>query len=85
MVDKDVAGAVVFEVGDLHAVGVSYLLRLEGCIDGVHLNYSFGLLSLQEKGRNGRGSVCSCVLETQGSTTSSLQTVTAYLPSLLLL
>lgn len=38
MVDEDVAGTVVFEVGDLQAVGVSYLLRLEGCIDGVHLD-----------------------------------------------
>lgn len=38
MVDEDVAGAVVFEVGDLQAVGVSYLLRLEGCVDGVHLD-----------------------------------------------
>lgn len=51
MVDKDVAGAVVFEVGDLQAVGVSYLLRLEGCVHGVHLQYCFGLLSLQERGR----------------------------------
>lgn len=50
MVDEDVAGAVVFEVGDLQAVGVSYLLRLEGRVDGVHLDHCFGLLSLQERG-----------------------------------
>lgn len=47
MVDEDVAGTVVLEVGDLHAVWVSYLLWLESCIDGVHLDDCFGLLSLQ--------------------------------------
>lgn len=55
MIDEDVAGAVVFEVGDLQAVGVSYLLRLEGGIDCVHLDHCFGLLSLQEGQRRGGG------------------------------
>lgn len=48
MVDEDISGAIVFEVGDLQAVGVSYLLWLEGCIDGVYFYHCFGLLSLQE-------------------------------------
>lgn len=53
VVEKDVAGAVVFEVGDLQAVGVSDLLWLEGCVDGVHLDHSFGLLGLQGGGGGG--------------------------------
>lgn len=47
VVHKDAAGAVVFEVGDLQAVGVSDLLGLEGCVDAVDLDYRFGLLRLR--------------------------------------
>lgn len=46
VVDEDVPGAVVFQVGDLKAVGVPDLLRLEGGVDGVHLDHCFGLLCL---------------------------------------
>lgn len=49
MVDKDVAGPAVFDVGDLKAVRISDLLRLEYCVDAVHLHYRFGLLGLQEE------------------------------------
>ncbi len=63
VVDKDVPCAVVFQVGDLQAVGVSYLLRLEGCVDGVHLDYSFGLLSLHGRGRKAvEVGVCVCAV-----------------------
>lgn len=47
MVDKDAAGAVVFEEGELQAVGVPRLLWLEGGVDGVHLDHCFGLFSLE--------------------------------------
>lgn len=46
MVEEDVACAEVFEVSDLKAVRISDFLRLEGRIDGIHLNYGFRLLSL---------------------------------------
>lgn len=46
VVDEDVPGAVVFQVGDLKAVGIPDLLRLEGGVDGVHLDHCFGLLCL---------------------------------------
>ena len=63
MVDKDVAGAVVFEVGDLQTVGVSDFLGLEGNIDGVHLDYCFGLSRLQrEREEGGRAREGMCVL-----------------------
>ena len=69
MVDEDVARAVVFEVGDLQAVGVSDLLRLEGGVDGVHFDHCFGLLSLRKEGGRRRGKRrCFSVLEMQGST-----------------
>ena len=61
VVDEHVAGAVVFEVGDLQTVGVSYLLGLEGCVNAVHLDDSFGLLSLHEREETeGRRAVCVC-------------------------
>lgn len=60
MVDKDVSGAEVFEVGDLQAIGISYLFWLEGCIDCVHLDYCLRLLSLREDGRE-KGNGCLCV------------------------
>lgn len=67
VVEEDVAGAVVFEVGDLQAVGVSDLLRLEGGVDAVHLDHSFGLLGLREGERQEkekrRGKRCLCELE----------------------
>lgn len=47
VVDKNVAGAVVSEVRDLQAVGVSNFLWLEGCIDGIHFNHGFWFLCLQ--------------------------------------
>lgn len=49
MVDKDVAGPAVFDVGDLKAIRVPDLLRLECCVDAVHLHCRFGLLGLQEE------------------------------------
>lgn len=56
VVDEDAAGAVVFEVGDLQAVGVSDLLGLEGGVDAVDLDDRLGLLRLQrhtkEQGSN---------------------------------
>lgn len=58
MEDKDVAGAVVFEVGDLQTIGVSCLLWLEGCIDGVDLDHCFGLFSLKKRWSKGNGDVC---------------------------
>lgn len=48
MVDEDVAGAVLFEVGDLQAVGVSDLLGLEGGVDAVDLDCRFRLLRLKQ-------------------------------------
>lgn len=61
MVDEHVAGAVVFEVGDLQTVGVSYLLGLEGRVHGVHLDDCFGLLSLHEREKTeSRKVVCVC-------------------------
>lgn len=61
VVDEHVAGAVVFEVGDLQTVGVSYLLGLEGRVHGVHLDDCFGLLSLQEREETeSRKVVCVC-------------------------
>lgn len=65
MVDKDVAGAVVFEVGDLQTVGVSDFLGLEGGIDGVHFEYCFGFSGLQQErevGGRARAGMCVCVL-----------------------
>lgn len=47
VVHKDVAGAVISQVRDLHAVGVPNLFRLEGCIDGVHFNHRLRFLCLQ--------------------------------------
>lgn len=49
MVHKDAAGAVVFEVGDLQAVGVPDLLGLEGGVDAVDLDDRFGLLRLRQR------------------------------------
>lgn len=62
MVDKDVAGAEVFEIGDLQAIGISYLFRLEGCIDCVHFDYCLGLLSLPERMEK-RKAMDSCVYQ----------------------
>ncbi len=47
VVDEDVSCHVVLQVGDLQAVGVSDLIRLEAGVDAVHLYNSFGFLSLQ--------------------------------------
>lgn len=63
VVDEDAAGAVVFEVGDLQAVGVSDLLGLEGGVDAVDLDYRFGLLRLQQRGREEGGSASRAKLE----------------------
>lgn len=54
MVHKDAAGAVVFEVGDLQAVGVPDLLGLEGRVDAIDLDYRFGLLRLRQRRSTGR-------------------------------
>lgn len=47
MVKEDVAGAVIFEIRNLQAVGMSDLVGLEGGVDAVHLDHRFGLLGLQ--------------------------------------
>lgn len=46
VIDEDVAGAVVLQVGDLQAVGVANLGRLEGGIQVLNLHDSLGLLGL---------------------------------------
>lgn len=46
VVDKDVASAVVLQVGDLQAVGVADLGWLEGGIQVLNLHDSLRLLSL---------------------------------------
>ena len=49
MVDKDVAGAVVLQVGDLQAVGVAHLGWLEGRIQVLNLHDGLRLLGLWRK------------------------------------
>lgn len=59
VVQEDVAGDVVLQVGDLKAVGVANLLWLEAGIYGVHLNCRFWFPGLvvwkgeQEAGKQG--------------------------------
>lgn len=40
MVNKKVSGVILHRVADLKAVSMSYLLRLEGCIQALHRNSS---------------------------------------------
>lgn len=49
MVDKDVAGAVVLQVGDLQAVGVANLGWLEGGVQMLDLHDGLGLLGLEAR------------------------------------
>lgn len=49
VVDKDVAGAVVLQVGDLQAVGVAYLGWLEGGVQMLDLHDGLGLLGLEAR------------------------------------
>lgn len=48
MVDKDVPGAVVSKVGDLQAVGVAYLSRLERSVQSLNLHHRLGVPRLGE-------------------------------------
>ena len=47
MVEEDVSCAVVLQVGDLQAVQVANLCRLEAGVDGVHLDQRLWLLALR--------------------------------------
>lgn len=49
VVDKDVAGAVVLQVGDLQAMGVADLGRLEGGVQMFDLHDGLGLLGLEAR------------------------------------
>lgn len=46
VVDKNVACAVVSQVRNLQAIGMSNFLWLEGCVDGVHFDHGFRFLCL---------------------------------------
>ena len=49
MVNKDVPGAVVLQVGDLQPMGVCHLGWLEVGIQSVDLHHSLGLPSLRSE------------------------------------
>lgn len=49
MVEEDVTSLVIFDIGDLQAIGVPNLLRLECGIDSVNFNSYFWFLGLKEK------------------------------------
>lgn len=47
MVDKYIPGLVVFEIGDLQAIGVPNLHWLERSIDDIYFNIDFGFSGLK--------------------------------------
>lgn len=47
MVDKYIPGLIVFEIGDLQAIGVPNLLWLERSIDDIYFNTDFGFFGLK--------------------------------------
>lgn len=47
MVDKYIPGLVVFEIGDLQAIGVPNLHWLECSIDDIYFNIEFGFFGLK--------------------------------------
>jgi len=47
MVDKYIPGLVVFEIGDLQAIGVPNLHWLERSIDDIYFNIDFGFFCLK--------------------------------------
>lgn len=47
MVDKYIPGLVVFEIGDLQAIGVSNLHWLERSINDIYFNIDFGFFGLK--------------------------------------
>lgn len=49
MVNKDVPGAVVLQIGDLQAVGRADFCRLENGIDTIYLHCCFRLFGLQNE------------------------------------
>lgn len=54
VVDEDVPGAVVLQVGDLQTARVPDLGRLEGGVQGLNLHHCFGLPGLDEDTGNVR-------------------------------
>lgn len=48
VINKNVPGAVVLQVGELQAVGGADLGRLECCVHRTDLHYRFGLSGLQK-------------------------------------
>lgn len=48
MVNKDISGAVVLQIGNLQAVGGADFSRLEGGVHAVDLHYRFGFSGLQK-------------------------------------
>lgn len=51
MVDKDVTGLVILEIGDLQAIGMPSLLWLECDVDSVNFNNYFWFFGLKGKKR----------------------------------
>lgn len=49
MVDKYIPGLIVFEIGDLQAIGVPNLLWLECSIDDIDFNIDFGFFGLKRE------------------------------------
>lgn len=47
MVDKYIPGLIIFEIGDLQAIGVPNLLWLECSIDDIYFNIDFGFFGLK--------------------------------------
>lgn len=47
VVDKYIPGLIIFEIGDLQAIGVPNLLWLECSIDDIYFNIDFGFFGLQ--------------------------------------
>lgn len=49
MVDKYIPSLVVFEIGDLQAIGVPNLLWLERSIDYIYFDIDFGFFGLRKE------------------------------------